>query len=194
MAENTRQMGVAAVPDTDPALGFPEPFTIHDFGGSPSEYVDCLYAEYRAMVDRADIRLWGKPLGSWAGTAKDGRDGLFWHLITTGPAADRRLNLARCARLNLIRPMLVHLAHDNLRVCWWPQKLRHRRRWHLMVAPVDFTYVVVLREDPTCVLLSTAYPVGRRHRQRLMKRAAAAWIDCQSEKWRERPAVAQTAA
>jgi hypothetical protein len=162
------------VPDTDPALGFPEPFTIRGFDGSLSDYMDSLYREYRTMLDQADIRPWGKPLAVWGNLAGDGRDAMFWHLVTTGSKthaeADRRLDLMRCARLNLVRSMLEHLARGDIRVCWWRQKIG--RHWRVMVAPVDLTYVVSLQVRSTYVLVETAYPVGSSHRERLMERAA----------------------
>ena len=113
----------------------------------------------------AGIHLWGKPLTVWDGP-EGAREWMFWHLVTTGVRtqadADRRLDLVRCARLNLVRPMLEHLARGDMRVCSWREKKWRKKRWHwkIMVVPVDFSYVILLKERPACFVLETAYPVG----------------------------------
>lgn len=177
------------MPDTDPALGLPEPFTVRGFEGSLGEYVEWLEWQYRAMVHTPGISLWGKPLSAWGVITKDGRDELFWHLITTGRAHEgRKLDLKRCANLPLVWDLLERLGAGDPRACWWCDT---RRR--IMVAPLDFTFLVVLRDRPECFYLETAYPVGRRHRARLMGQASSSWLTGRSRRdayrhvaWRQR--------
>lgn len=156
-------------------LGLAPLFPIRGFEGSLSEYVERLYWQYRAMVDHAGIRLWGKPLGALNSTAGDGRDRLFWHLITSATAehteGTRRLDLKRCAHLPRIWALLEALEAGDPRACWW------REGRMIFVAPVDFSMVVVLQRTRIAYLLKTAYPIRQRgRRDRLFNRAAKAWL------------------
>ena len=180
------------MPDTGGELGLAPLFHLRGFEGSVCEYVERLYWQYRAMVDHAGIRIWGKPLAVSDTVAADGRDRLFWHLITAGSSEHteetRRLNLKRCAHLPWVWDILDCLAHDDPRVCWW------REGWHIMVAPVDFSMIVVLQERPGAFRLKTAFPTTKRKQtKRSFNRAGVAWetgqcwrqfVDEKHPKWR----------
>jgi hypothetical protein len=125
------------------------------------------------MVD-ARIRIWGKPLRVSGSKAPDGRDRLFWHLITSGTAEGteetRRLDLKRCACLPLVWDVLERLANGDPRVCWWRES-----KWTLVVAPVDFSLLVVLSERRGAYSLRTAYPtLSRKRRRAIFERASRA--------------------
>lgn len=159
---------------TESEIGLPPLFTLRGFEGSFAEYIERLHWQYRAMVDHAGISLWGKPLTVSCVNSDDGRDRLFWHLITTGTSAHteatRRLSLKRCAHLPWVWDILERLARDDLRVCWW------RERSALLVATVDFRMVVVLYETDGTFRLATAIPVRKRStRNWYFRRAARAW-------------------
>jgi hypothetical protein len=181
-------MGEGCYRESD--IGLPPLFTLRGFEGTLQDYVDALYWQYRALVDHASTRLWGRPLLQCSKLAEDGRESQFWHLITTGagrgPYQDRKLCLMRSARLPWVWDMLERLERDDPRVCWWRDS---RRR--LLVASVDFRQLVVLRDKRESFYLETAYPIGRKHRARTMAQAAASWEsgasvreDRQHPKWR----------
>lgn len=148
---------------------------LRDFAGSLSQWIDYLHAHYRAIVGDAGIHLWGRPVCGWGGEAADGRAEAFWHMITQHTPTGRQLDLARCAALAQVWELLELLAAEDPRACWW-RETRHRRghpRRHLLVAPVDFSLLVVLRETRSSFILLTAYPVETRRRRSLSDRAAA---------------------
>lgn len=173
-------------------LGLPPLFPLYGFEGSVCEYVERLYWQYRAMVDHAGIRIWGKPLVVDGTVAADGRDRLYWHLITdSGPEhteETRRLSLRRCAHLPWVWDILERFAREDLSVCWW------REGRIVMVAPVDFSMVIVLLERRRCFVLKSAWPTRKAKKaKRYFNRAAKAWAagDCWHEvvdqrhpKWR----------
>ena len=160
-------------------IGLPPLFTLRGFEGSLSEYVEQLYWQYRAMVDHAGIRILGKPLAASDAAARDGRDRLFWHLITSGTSEGgeeaRRLDLTRCAHLPRVWDLLERCAGGDPRVRYWRQVDWFGR--HVRVAAHDWSMVVVLLERPRSLVLRTAYPVeGRARRGTLRSQARASWM------------------
>ena len=166
------------MPDTGGELGLAPLFPVRGFEGSLSEYVEQLYWQYRAMVDHAGIRIWGKPLAVSDAAAADGRDRLFWHLITSGTSEGgeeaRRLDLTRCAHLSRVWDLLERCAAGDPRVRYWRQV-----DWfglHVRVAARDWSMVAVLLERPNSLVLRTAYPVEGRARGELRSQARASWM------------------
>jgi hypothetical protein len=155
-------------------IGLPRLYMVRDFEGPLSEYIQSLEWQYQEMMHRSQIWLWGKPLAADGQRLADGRDRLFWHLITTstherGEGA-RRLDLWRCAHLPRVWDILERLACEDPRVCFWRE-----RRSDLAVAPVDFSLLVILREYREHFQLKTAMPgYNRPQRNRWFDRAAAA--------------------
>jgi hypothetical protein len=164
------------MPDTGGELGLPPLFRIGEFEGSVNEYVEALHWQYRAMLDHADLRLWGKPVTASGRPAADGRDARFWHLITakSQPQTEetRCLNLKRCAHLPRVWHLLELLATSDVRAVWW------REGPYLFVAPADFSMVIVLLETRGSFQLRAAFPTDKRKKTtRLFNRAARAWAD-----------------
>jgi hypothetical protein len=157
-------------------LGLAPLFTIAGFDGSLSEYVDALYAEYRALVD-SGIRLWGRPLVVRDKQAADGRDVTFWHMVTDHARAcygqTRWLSPERCAMIPRVRDVLERLSRDDVRVCWWRE-----RKNRVLVVPVDFSLVVRLRRVGGRYVLESAWPIDRP--AHLFERAAGRWAVCES--------------
>ncbi len=158
-------------------LGLAPLYSLRDFEGSVDEYVERLYWQYRTMVDDAGIVIWGKPIRVSGAKAEDGRDRLFWHLITERHPESklhRTLSLGRCAHLPRVWDLLERLAAGDLRAVWWCERRR------LLVAPIDFSLLVVLQEtagSPGAWRLVTAYPRRRpKARRYSFNHAAAAWL------------------
>lgn len=152
-----------------------EPYRIHGFEGSLGEWLEHLEWQYRAIVGEAGIRLWGMPVRAEGGKAPDGRDRLFWHLVTSGTRDNRKLDLMRASLLPRVWDLLERLACGDPRACWWQEKEKHGRST-LHVASVDFGLHVVLRRAGGVFVLKTAHPaVKRKQRGLLMNRAARSW-------------------
>ncbi len=156
--------------DDHDGLGLPPLFPLAGFEGSLSEYVERLYWEYRAIVSDAGITLWGKPLVGRDQETADGRNRLFWHLITDShPGAARTLSLKRAASLGRAWWLLERLGEGDSRVVWWREQ-----DGRVIVAPVDFSYLVALLERPRVYVLRSAYPVN--HPEVVRQRARWAWV------------------
>jgi len=156
-------------------LGLAPLFPLAGFEGSLGDYVDDLYRQYHDVVYDAGIQLWGMPLVARGKKAADGRDLLFWHLITSSTTEKteetRRLAPKRCAYLPRVWDVLERLARDDIRVCWWREP-----RAHICVAPVDFSLIVELRRVRGTYEVWTAFPTDKpRKRRRTFERAASRW-------------------
>jgi hypothetical protein len=132
----------------------PAPLELAGFNGSLSEYLDELYAEYTAMLDRVP-RLWGRPLLAPRTRTADGRERLFWHLITNGaPDGQRRLHPGRACRMPQVRYVLEQLA-DGAGIVTWREGCR------ILATTEDHDVVVLLVERQKGIQFATAYPGGR---------------------------------
>src|SRR5450759_4285848 len=173
-----------AMPDTGGGIGLPPLFPLRGFEGSVSEYVARLSWQYRAMVDHAGIRIWGKPLTVSTAAAGDGRDRLFWHLITSGTSEGdgeaRRLDLTRCAHLPRVWELLERGAAADPRVRLWRQVDWYGQ--HVRVAARDWSMVAVLLERPSSLVLKTASPLEARTRGALRSQARASWMRVWAER------------
>jgi hypothetical protein len=151
--------------DAHGELGLPDLFSVRDFEGSVAEWIQHCRWQFGAIVD-GHIAPFGKPVVSSARA-----DEVFWHVITDGRQSEgRRLNLLRCALIGRIWDVLERLAAGDPRACCWRAHDHSTRT--MWVAPVDLSFVIVLRECRTTLLLVTAYPLGRRERVRMMAKAA----------------------
>mgnify|MGYP000856642649 FL=1 len=150
------------------------------------EWLQTLEWQYRAMVGGngksrvPGLTLRGKPLLARTGRESDGRDSAFWHVVTSGYAGDRSrpriLELGRAARMGQAWRLLELFDAGDVRAVWWRES---RRR--VLVAPADFSLVVVLQESQDHFTLCTFYPASRPTQQRrLFRRAAESWEDRKS--------------
>jgi hypothetical protein len=165
-----------ATPRADADLELPPLFELRDFGGPLDDYLDTLYAQYRLYVCAAGLRFRSKPLTVSGNVEADGRDSTFWHL-TTDSSADpedkvRTFSLRRCAHLPRVWTVLEALSRGEPSVCWWREN-----ETAILVAPLDFSLVVVLRDQSESVRLVTAYPIDAEHRAELFDTAARAWTN-----------------
>jgi hypothetical protein len=177
-------------------IGLPPLFTLRGFEGSLSEYLDALYGQYCAMVYEPGVTLWGKPLSVWGEHAADGRDELFWHIVTNRVhnGGQRRLDLMRCARLCWAASMLSLLSEGDSRVTWWRDSYSRGtgkgRRAVIFVTTVDFRQLIRLDERSRSIMLGTTYPIGHNARPRVMQRAAQSWEAAGPEELRLRQDLA----
>lgn len=157
-------------------IGLP-PLIDHRDYATLREWLEVLYWQYLAIVG-GNIRPLGKPITARGPVCADGRDEVFWHVITSGSGrhaggGHRQLAPGRAARLGQAWHLLELLAADDIRAVWW------RENWgggdRLCVSTVDFRLLVVLQESRQHLSLVTVFPLGRRHRGRYLADDAAAW-------------------
>jgi len=101
-----------------------------------------------------------------------GKNCTFWHLVTEGPVEqDRVAKRERVEQIGCARAVVDNVT-DPSRVLFWSEQRSGETRWQL--ALTDFSYLVVLADRGTYVLLWTAYPVEHEHqRAKLRKRLEA---------------------
>lgn len=159
---------------------------LREHGGSWETYLEALYAIFcadfkfsRPDVDGMQVRAKYHP-------NYRGKEDGFWHLITQEEEwarGDRLPNLRRC---ELIRwPRAVIDAFGSDRVVWWRNRRGGKRR--LLIALLDFSYVVVLDERRSHYLLWTQYPVEHRNRRNDLRKEFEAFWREQGGNDRRRP-------
>jgi hypothetical protein len=152
-------------------LGLPEPFRVADFEGSTNEWLQRCRWQFDTIVD-GHIEVLGKPVLACNGDPA----ATFLHTVTKDRKQDRWLDLRRCEIIGQVWDLLERLAAGDLRACYWYEshsRGRHGgRQKRVMVAPVDFRFVVVLKECRDSFLFVTAYPIGLRDVGRKLERAA----------------------
>lgn len=150
------------------------PLVFLDDFPSEQEYEDELYRLFCAdwiFGDPPTFR--GIPIRIRNGTAIDGKDFGFWHLLTGGGnEANGPLLLERCECISWARCLIDHADTPNTRV--WREGRPGRGSW--LVATPDFSYVVILDERGDYLLLVTAYPEERQRRRDKRRKAYETYV------------------
>lgn len=141
-----------------PALQ-PFPTNAADWAG----YELDLYERFRRDLLRAPrVTVMGREVVVSPHVGSDGREETFWHLTSETKGSDRVLEPRRCERLAWIRCILQRCQNPPTSdVVWWKNRRPTKRGFQtrLLVAPADFSYVVVLTESGRRYVLLTAYQV-----------------------------------
>ena len=160
-----------------PRLEDSPPLLWHTAYPTLREWIDALYWQYEAMVYKPGLSLRGRVIFNGAGTAADGRDTAFWHLITDSGSSGvqpRTLSLYRGAMLGRVWQVLEWACEEDPRAVAW-NEIGPGESWQVIVAPADYSLEIVLRQRRERLALVTAYPAVRpRDNQRLRRKAAAA--------------------
>jgi hypothetical protein len=133
-------------------------------------YEDTIYAIFKRdfLDNRCMFR--GRPITIQIEPRFKGKVEGFWHVTTeTGPSGkrdDRVQDLARCARVGWLRPILCAPAEQ---IVVWGEKRGNYQ--HLGVALADFSFVIFLREWPDGYQLKTAYCVTSERKRMIYRRA-----------------------
>lgn len=154
---------------------------LNDFGGSWDELKEASYDTYYAdFYDTkptwpvADVRFAIK-----RHPETENKCGTFWHIVTEGESeSERTVALDRCERIGWPRQILdgfaaIYPAQGSADVVWWKNERAREPRY--LIALADFSYVVVVADRGTYVILWTAYPVEQPHRRRKLEREYLAY-------------------
>lgn len=150
-----------------PEQWLPELVELSRCRGDWQAYVELLYACFREdfidSVPQFPHRRWAmKRYPEYKG-----KEATFWHIISEGDdEAERLPDLRRCERIRWPRSIID--AFQSQRVRAWEQRRRGERR--IVLALPDFSYVVVLADRGSYVLLWTAFNVDRAHQRRRYER------------------------
>ena len=135
---------------------------LEDYGGDWSRYEDATYEYFwRDFVDSRPT-FEGKRVGIVKEPRLNGKEFTFSHVVSKGPTEPDRLpDLRRYERIRWPRPM-IEAAYTE-RVNRWENQTRRDRR--VLIAVRDFSYLVVLADRKTHVLLWTAYYIEHEKRR-----------------------------
>lgn len=157
--------------------GWPPPLgkSLADFGGDWEAFKAHAYSVYYEGF-YANPPVW--PVSGVRFNLKrfpefEGRCKTFWHLISEGSdESNRRPVDDRCQRIAWARILLEDFCscYPNgvtASVVWWKNTRRGSNR--ILIAPPDFSYVVVLDDRGSYILFWTAYPVEHSNRRRRLR-------------------------
>lgn len=153
----------------------PELILFESAQGNWDLYLDRLHARF--VSDFIDSKpSWpGKRVGVKRRPEFNGKSATFWHLITDGPIeTERGINFRRCERIAWPRPMMDEFdgadpADAGSRILWWKETRRTEERF--LLAPEDFSYIVVVADRGDFVLPWTAFCVEYQHQRKKRERA-----------------------
>ncbi len=101
-----------------------------------------------------------------------GKSATFWHLTSEGAIEEERPpDFRRCERIAWPRAIVAQFTGQKPKegdlIVWWKNKRGSEDR--VILALPDFSYVVIIAERTDYVMVWTAYPVERLHRQRKLE-------------------------
>lgn len=152
-----------AVPNSaSPTDWLPPLEPLANYGGNWERYETSLYAFFCADFIQSAPRFTNRRWAVKRHPASKGKECTFWHCISTGNVEDDRLpDLRRCERIRWPRPMIDAFATAPVR-CWRTTRGRSDR---VLIATHDFSYVVVLEDRKTYIMLWTTFHVELPNRQ-----------------------------
>ncbi len=158
----------------------PELCLLTHYGGRWNDYVEAVYQLFMddwvlsspVLLDKV-FRLKRHPLF-------DNKEATFWHCVSEGNIeVERTPDLRRCERILWPRALVEALDNGRPEVIWWRNERKGKTR--LLIAPRDFSYLVVLDERPDYFLLWTAYLIQYRHQRDKQERDFLAYWKAQGQ-------------
>ncbi len=151
----------------------PNLICLEDAGGDWNTYLELVYQAFVADFVRSKPRWPGKRVAMKRHPEYQGKGATFWHMISEGGIEDERIpDLRRCERIRWPRPIMEAFPDQKPaqgdRIVWW----RHQRgqEQRIVLALVDFSYVMIVSEREDFVLPWTAYTVEQTHRRHKLQR------------------------
>lgn len=142
----------------------PAIITLNDHNGSWNDYIDAVYAVFRADFVASQPSLRGQRVGVRRHPSHDGKEFTFWHCVSEGKVEEHRTpDLRRCERIPWTRPIIDN--HGDVDV--WTVRKNRDERVHLWFGE---EYLVVLGVRSTYYLLITAFPTNRQHTQNKLRK------------------------
>ena len=149
-----------------------------DSGGDWDCYVELLYKWFSEDFLQSKPAWPGKRVQLKRYPLSQGKEATFWHMVSTGDNEDSRLpDLRRCERIRWPQPVMEAFSgghsHPTSPIVWWKSERRGESRF--LIAPPDFSYLVVVADRGDYVLPWTHFVVEQAHRQVKLRRECAAW-------------------
>jgi hypothetical protein len=146
-----------------------------EYGGDWDRYLEAIYQAFRTDFVGTAPAMAGKRCGLRHPELIEGKEGTFWHIITEGLVEEERIpDLRKCERIRWPRPVIESVGTDRIR-CW-----RYKRNGdsRITIALEDFTYILVLTDRKSYVLLLTAFPIERERRREKLRKEYEASTKC----------------
>lgn len=142
------------------------------------DYLDALHRKFTNDFVHSLPSWPGKRVAVKRHPEIDGKSATFWHLISEGAVeADRIPDMRRCERIGWPRPIMDAFDEQEPRVSsqlvWWKERRRSEDRY--LLAPDDFSYLVVVADRGTYVLPWTAFVLEHEHQRRKRRQAFEAY-------------------
>jgi hypothetical protein len=151
----------------DPADWLPPLLLLKDFGGQWDRYVEAVWEVFRRDFIESAPTIEGRRVSFRWGQRLEGKAATFWHVVTEGAVEDTRVpDLRRCERIGWPRALIEAAGTDRTHT-WETHRSSERR---ILIAPADFSHLVVLADRGNYLLLWTAYPVEQEHRRQRLHR------------------------
>lgn len=159
----------------------PDLIRLADFDNDWEAFEKCLYGHFERDFIHDPPKVRGMEFKLKRYPLILGRSATFWHLLSEGKVEDsRQVDLERCARICWPRKILERLMDPNHDLKVWREKRHGDERIH--IALPDFSYIVVLAQRDTYVLLWTAFCVDRHQRRQGYTRAWDRYQKTKSQK------------
>jgi len=152
-------------------------------GNDWTKYLELLHGHFVADFVDSQPKWPRKRVGLKKHPIIAGKAATFWHFTSEGEVeADRIPCMRRCERIRWPRPMMDEFDAEppgttGCRVLWWKEERRGEERY--LLAPADFSYVLVVADRGDYVLPWTAYPTKYPHQQRKRRNAYEAFWKAQ---------------
>jgi hypothetical protein len=160
----------------DPSEWLPPLLRLEDFGGDWRRYIDAVYAVFERDFITSQTTFQGARVSyrrrDRGQEPPEGKASTFWHVVTEGGAdPDRLPDLRRCERIGWIRA-LIDAASVGEAYAWENDERGEPR---VLIAPPDFSHIVVLARREGYLLLVTAFPVDLERRRQRFRLEYEAW-------------------
>jgi hypothetical protein len=155
-------------------------------GGDWPRYEAAIYEVFRCdFVVRQPVYR-GLRVGIQKDPKTNGKEFTFWHVITEnwkpdGAEDDRIPDMRRCERIAWPKALIdLAVAGDSRVRCWSQQRASadKRTQTRYVIAPEDFSFVVILADRTRYLHLVTAFP-AEPHRQKKFEAEFEAWAAAQ---------------
>jgi hypothetical protein len=151
----------------------PELILFTTYQGDWDLYLEALYSSFKADFVDSKPHFPGKLIKLKRYPISKGKECTFWHFIQEGSEeVDRLPDLRRCERIRWPRPIIEALQTNKVYV-WKNNRNSHKR---IILALMDFSYIVVLEDREKYILPWTAYTVEKNHRRDKLKKEYLAYI------------------
>ncbi len=146
---------------------------MQEYENNWEQYLDAIYRLFCRDFVHPKPKFEQKPFRLKRHPLQQGKEATFWHIISEGEVESERVpDLRRCERILWPRVIIENMASNNVK-CWRNERKGEGR---IVIATLDFSYVVILADRGAYVLLWTAYCVERTHQRRKLQREYEAYL------------------